>query len=200
MEVIVLDGADDVARVAAGIIAEVFRGAPSGVFGLATGSSPLAIYSELACLFDQVDLDLTRIPGFALDEYVGIPIGRPESYTAVLQRVVTEPSRMDTRRVHVPDGRADDLDAACESYEEAIREAGGVDLQLLGIGRNGHIGFNEPTSSFASRTRAKTLAPQTRADNARFFASPKEVTVHCLTQGFGTILEARQLLLVATGI
>jgi glucosamine-6-phosphate deaminase len=106
---------------------------------------------------------------------------------------------MDPGGVHVPDGRADDLDAAADAYEAAIAAVGGVDLQLLGIGANGHIGFNEPTSSFASRTRVKTLAPRTRTDNARFFGSPDEVPVHCLTQGLGTILEARELLLVAQG-
>jgi glucosamine-6-phosphate deaminase len=101
--------------------------------------------------------------------------------------------------VRVPDGCAADLDAAAAEYEEAIAAAGGVDVQILGIGANGHVGFNEPTSSFASRTRIKTLAPRTRADNARFFASPDEVPTHCLTQGLGTILDARELVLVAQG-
>jgi glucosamine-6-phosphate deaminase len=101
--------------------------------------------------------------------------------------------------VHVPDGGADDLEAAAEEYERALADAGGVDVQLLGIGGNGHIGFNEPTSSFGSRTRIKTLTARTRADNARFFASPDEVPLHCLTQGLGTILGARRLLLVAQG-
>ena len=99
----------------------------------------------------------------------------------------------------MPDGRADDIEAACAEYEAAIRDAGGIDLQILGIGANGHVGFNEPTSSFASRTRIKTLAPQTRADNARFFDDPDEVPTHCLTQGLGTIMAARELLLVAQG-
>ena len=137
--------------------------------------------------------------GFALDEYVGIPEDHPESYASVLRREVVEPLGLDPSQVAVPDGRASDLEAACAAYEQAIREAGGIDLQILGIGANGHIGFNEPTSSFASRTRLKTLAPRTREDNARFFDRPDEVPTHCVTQGLGTIMEARELLLVAKG-
>ena len=117
----------------------------------------------------------------------------------MLNRQVTEPLGLDPGNVFVPDGRAADIPAACAAYEAAIRDLGGVDLQILGIGANGHIGFNEPTSSFASRTRIKTLAPRTRADNARFFADPDEVPTHCLTQGLGTIMDARELLLVAQG-
>ena len=199
MEVVVLDSPDDVARVAADRIADVVRRRPDAVLGLATGSSPLGTYAELARRVAAGSLDLSRARGFALDEYVRIPADHPESYAAVVEREVTRPLRMDPARVRVPDGRAADLDAAAADYEEAIATAGGIDLQLLGIGANGHIGFNEPTSSFASRTRVKTLAPRTRADNARFFGSPGEVPVHCLTQGLGTILEARELLLVAQG-
>ena len=122
-----------------------------------------------------------------------------ESYAAVLRREVVQPLGLDPSQVAVPDGRASDLEAACAAYEKAIRDAGGVDLQILGIGANGHIGFNEPTSSFASRTRLKTLAPRTREDNARFFDGTDEVPTHCVTQGLGTIMEARELLLVAQG-
>ena len=189
----------EVGRLAARKIAQLIRGKPTAVIGLATGSSPLAIYAELAASVRDGSLDASQVSGFALDEYVGIPEQHPQSYAAVLRREVTEPLGLDPTHVHVPDGRASDLDAACEAYEAAIRDAGGVDLQILGIGANGHIGFNEPTSSFGSRTRLKTLAPRTRADNARFFASPDEVPMHCLTQGLGTIMEARELLLVAQG-
>jgi glucosamine-6-phosphate deaminase len=199
VEIVVLDSPDDVARVAADRIASVVRRRPDAVLGLATGSSPLGAYAEVARRVAAGELDLSRVRGFALDEYVGIPAGSPQSYRAVLDREVVRPLRMDPARVQVPDGGAADLDAAAEAYEAAIAAAGGVDLQLLGIGANGHIGFNEPTSSFASRTRVKTLAPRTRADNARFFGSPDEVPVHCLTQGLGTIREARELLMVAHG-
>ena len=199
MEVVVLDSPADVAREAADRIADVVRRRPDAVLGLATGSSPLGTYAELARRVTAGSLDLSRVRGFALDEYVGISADHPESYAAVVEREVTRPLRMDPALVRVPDGRAADLDAAAVAYEEAIAAAGGIDLQLLGIGANGHIGFNEPSSSFASRTRVKTLAPRTRSDNARFFGSADEVPVHCLTQGLGTILEARELLLVAHG-
>ena len=199
MEVIVLPSATEVGRLAARKIAKLIRAKPAAVIGLATGSSPLAIYAELAASVRDGSLDASQVSGFALDEYVGIPEQHPESYAAVIRREVTEPLGLDPTHVHVPDGRAADLDGACEAYEAAIRDAGGVDLQILGIGANGHIGFNEPTSSFGSRTRIKTLARRTREDNARFFDSPDEVPMHCLTQGLGTIMEARDLLLVAQG-
>jgi len=199
VEVIVLPAPIDVGRLAARKIGQLIRGKPAAVIGLATGSSPLAIYAELAAAVRAGSLDVSQVSGFALDEYVGIGEEHPQSYAAVLRREVAEPLGLDPSRVRVPDGRASDLDAACQAYEAAIRDAGGVDLQILGIGANGHIGFNEPTSSFGSRTRLKTLAPRTRADNARFFDSLDDVPTHCLTQGLGTIMAARELLLVAQG-
>ncbi|TYP83658.1 glucosamine-6-phosphate deaminase [Blastococcus xanthinilyticus] len=199
MEIVILPGPEDVAREAARRVAGVVRRRPGAVLGLATGSSPLGLYAELARQVADGALDVTGVSGFALDEYVGIPLEHPQSYASVIRRTVTEPLGLDPRRVHVPDGRAPDLAAAADAYERAIRAAGGIDLQILGIGANGHLGFNEPTSSLASRTRVKTLAPRTRADNARFFAGSEEVPLHCLTQGLGTILEARELLLVAQG-
>ncbi|MGY1807943.1 glucosamine-6-phosphate deaminase [Blastococcus sp. SYSU D00669] len=199
MEVVLLPDAGAVGRLAAAKVAAVVRRRPAAVLGLATGSSPEGIYAELARQVATGELDLSRVICFALDEYVGIPADHPQSYAAVLRRTVVGPLGLDPGKVHVPDGRAADLDAAARRYEEAIAAAGGVDVQILGIGANGHIGFNEPTSSFASRTRIKTLAPRTRGDNARFFASPDEVPTHCLTQGLGTILDARELVLVAQG-
>ena len=173
--------------------------APRAVLGVATGSSPLGTYRELGELVRAGELDLSGVGAFALDEYVDLDPEHPESYHSAIRRTVTEELGLDPALVHVPDGMADDLDAACAHYERLIAEAGGVDLQLLGIGANGHIGFNEPTSSFTSRTRVKVLAPTTRADNARFFDSPEQVPVHSVTQGLGTILDARELLLVAQG-
>ncbi|MGY1718933.1 glucosamine-6-phosphate deaminase [Blastococcus sp. SYSU DS0552] len=199
MEIVILPGPDEVARVAAQRVADVVRRRPGAVIGLATGSSPLGLYAELARRAAEGELDLSGVSGFALDEYVGIPPEHPESYASVIRRTVTEPLGLAPGRVHVPDGQAPDLHAAADAYEQAIGAAGGIDVQVLGIGANGHIGFNEPTSSFASRTRVTTLAPRTRADNARFFGTPDEVPVHCLTQGLATILEARRLLLVAQG-
>ena len=200
MEVVICKDAAEVGKVAAAKVAQIARRVgPSVVLGVATGSSPLALYQELAALVAEGSLDLSQASAFALDEYVGLPVGHPESYAEVIRRTVTEPLGLAPERVHVPNGFAEDLAAASEAYEQAIVEAGGVDVQILGIGANGHIGFNEPTSSLASRTRIKTLAPKTRADNARFFDSPEQVPTHCLTQGLGTILDARQVVLVAQG-
>jgi len=164
------------------------------VLGLATGSTPLTTWAALAAR----ELDLSRVRGFALDEYVGLPAGHPESYRAVITREVVEPLGLTPSLVRVP---ADDgpLETAGQRYEEAIIAAGGVDLQVLGIGRTGHVGFNEPGSSFASLTRVKTLTEQTRRDNARFFDSPDQVPMHCVTQGLGTIMRARHLVLLAFG-
>jgi len=195
MEVVVLPAPEDVARAAAVEIAALVMRRPDTVLGLATGSSPLGTYRELA----RSGVDFSRTRGFALDEYVGIPVDHPQSYASVIRTEVVEPLGMDPALVRVPDGRAADLEAACDAYEAAIADAGGIELQLLGIGANGHIGFNEPTSSFASRTRIKTLARRTRDDNARFFSSSAEVPMHCLTQGLGTIMDAGRLLLVAQG-
>lgn len=199
MEIVILPSPSDVARAAADEIALLVESQPTSVLGLATGSSPLGVYEELAMRAEAGTLDFSSTRAFALDEYLGIPADQPQSYAHVIESSVIRPLRMNPSFVQVPDGRAHDLEAACVRFESAIAAAGGVDLQILGIGANGHIGFNEPTSSFASRTRIKTLTPQTRADNARFFPSLDNVPTHCITQGLGTIMEARRIVLVAQG-
>lgn len=203
MRVIIVENAAEVALAAADQIADAVRESRAigraAVLGVATGSSPLGTYHALAELVRTGEVDLSGVSAFALDEYVGLSHLHPESYHAVIHRTVTEPLGLDPDLVHVPEGLAADLETACAEYERSIATAGGVDLQLLGIGANGHIGFNEPTSSLGSRTRVKTLAPETREDNARFFDSVDDVPVHCVTQGIGTILDARRLLLVAQG-
>ena len=196
MQVIILDSADQIGNYAADLILRGVNAGDIDILGVATGSSPLPIYTALA----QKRTDaLSTLTAFALDEYVGLPYSHPESYHAVIHREVTVPLGLDPARVHVPDGAATDIEQACADYEAAIVTAGGIDLQILGIGTTGHIGFNEPTSSLASRTRIKTLAPATRADNARFFTSAAEVPHHCITQGLGTIMDAKSVLLVAQG-
>ena len=199
MQVIVLDDADEVGRVAAAKIAHVLSTRTDPVLGLATGSSPLSVYADLGRRVAGGRLQTSSVTAFALDEYIGLPPGHEQSYRAVITREVTVPLRLDPSRVHVPDGTAPDIEAACRAYEQRLADCGPIDVQILGIGVNGHIGFNEPTSSFASRTRIKTLTPRTRADNARFFAAPEDVPTHCITQGLATILQARRLVLVATG-
>lgn len=182
-------------RIAADLIVAALATRDEPTLGLATGSTPLPVWSALA----ERSLDLSAVRGFALDEYVGLPPGHPESYRAVVDRDIVAPLGLDPRRVRVPGDDECPLTEAGERYEAAIADAGGIDLQILGIGRTGHIGFNEPGSSLASRTRLKALTPATRADNARFFDSIDDVPTHCLTQGIGTILDARVLVLLAFG-
>ena len=200
MEVIICPNAQRVGEVAAAKAARIAGPiGPKIVLGVATGSSPVQTFAELAKLAVVGELDLSEASAFALDEYVGIAEGHPESYHEIIRKTVTEPMGLDPARVHVPDGFAADLAAACIAYEDAIKAVGGVDIQFLGVGSNGHVGFNEPTSSLSSRTRIKTLARRTREDNARFFDSIDDVPKHCLTQGLGTIMDARNVILVATG-
>lgn len=198
-EVVIVPSELDAGELAASVVADLVRRAPDAVLGLATGSTPLSTYRALARRIHDERLDVSRVRGFALDEYVGLPAGHPESYRAVITREVVEPLGLTPALVHVPNGDPATISTAADEYENAIAAAGGVDLQILGIGRTGHIGFNEPGSSLASPTRVKTLTEQTRADNARFFASPDEVPMHCITQGIGTILRARHLVLLAFG-
>jgi glucosamine-6-phosphate deaminase len=196
-EVIIVPSRAAAGALAADAIVRLVRRTPDAVLGLATGSTPLPVYEALR---ERVaDLDLSRVRGFALDEYVGIDPQHPESYRSVITREVVEPLGLDPARVRVPDGSLEGIEHHGDDYEDAIREAGGIDLQILGIGTDGHIGFNEPGSSFASATRVKTLTAQTRADNARFFDSIDDVPMHCITQGLGTILRAGHLVLLAFG-
>ncbi len=197
---VVIGSAAQVARWAADAVEALLRARPEAVLGLATGSSPLALYDELARRHAEEGLSFARARAFLLDEYVGLPPEHPERYAAVIEREVVARVDFAPGTVRAPDGGAADLPAACAEYEAAIRAAGGVDLQILGIGTDGHLAFNEPGSSLASRTRIKTLTEQTRQDNARFFDGDADaVPRHVLTQGLGTIMEARHLVLLATG-
>ncbi|NUT72398.1 glucosamine-6-phosphate deaminase [Pseudarthrobacter sp. C4D7] len=195
MEIFVVPDAAATGTVAAGLIAAVIRSKPDAVLGVATGGSPLPVYAALS----SHGLEMSRVRAYALDEYVGLPTGHPESYGEVVRREVTERLGLDPVNVRVPAGSAADPHQAAADYDAAIRDAGGIDLQLLGIGHNGHIAFNEPGSALDSRTRVETLAARTREANARYFDSPADVPTRCITQGLGTIMEARHLLLVASG-
>jgi glucosamine-6-phosphate deaminase len=198
MEVVPLDSADRVAALAADAIETLVRSTPGAVLGLATGASPLGTYRELVARHRAgTGPAYARVRVFLLDEYVGLPPGHPQSYRATIARELTDALGLDPARVHGPDPA--DVPTAGAAYERLLTEAGGVDLQLLGIGADGHLAFNEPGSSLASLTRLKTLTEGTRRDNARFFGTIDEVPRHVLTQGLGTIQRARHLLLVATG-
>ncbi|MCV7180193.1 glucosamine-6-phosphate deaminase [Mycolicibacterium sphagni] len=200
MEVVIGEDTQQIGIIAAEAIEALLLGKPTAVLGLATGSSPLTIYDELADRYEARRLSFRHARGFTLDEYVGLPANHPERYRNVIDAVFVSRVDFAPEAVAGPDGLADDIPAACAGYEQAIEASGGVDLQILGIGTDGHIGFNEPGSSLASRTRIKTLTRQTRIDNARFFGGNVDlVPTHCLTQGLGTIMAARHVILVATG-
>lgn len=196
-EVVIVSDREAAGRLVADEIARLVRTNPETVLGLATGSTPVPVYQALR--ESLADIDVSRVRGFALDEYVGIDPAHYESYRSVIIREVVEPLGLTPENIKVPNGAVDGIEHAGADYEEAIMAAGGIDIQILGIGTDGHIGFNEQGSSFASLTRVKTLTEQTRSDNARFFNSKDEVPMHCITQGLGTILRARHLVLLAFG-
>jgi glucosamine-6-phosphate deaminase len=197
MEVVILS---DTAALAADTIEALVAGHPRAVLGLATGSSPLPTYDELVRRHAAgAGPSYDGVRCFTLDEYVGLPPGHPGSYRETIFRELTDPLGISRDSVASPDPTPEGLPEAGRRYEEAIVAAGGIDLQVLGIGADGHLAFNEPGSSLASLTRIKTLTEQTRQDNARFFGSVDDVPHHALTQGLGTILRARHLLLVAAG-
>jgi len=196
-EVVIVENKAAAGALVADEIVGLIDSKPDTVLGLATGSTPLPVYEALR---DRLaGHDVSRVRGFALDEYVGLDPEHPESYRSVITREVIEPLGLDPDRVRVPNGAVETIQHAGDDYEQQIDAAGGVDLQILGIGTDGHIGFNEPGSSFASSTRVKTLTERTRTDNARFFDSIDDVPRHCITQGLGTILRARHLVLLAFG-
>ena len=200
MEVVVLPTPEDCGRVVADVVTAAVEGAPGEVtIGLATGSSPLLAYREIVARH-AAGLRFDAVTAVLLDEYVGLPAGHPESYREVIRRELTDALGIDPARVHGPDGSAADPLQAARDYEAVVTGLRPVAVQVLGIGANGHVGFNEPGSSLASRTRVKTLTEQTRRDNARFFGGDVDaVPRHVLTQGLGTISAAEHLVLVATG-
>jgi len=202
MEVVILPTPHDCGRVVADIFTAVVSGRAAGerlAIGLATGSSPLLAYRELVRRHREDGLSFAGVHAFLLDEYVGLPAGHPETYREVIRRELTDLLDMAENDVHGPDGTDPDPLEAAVDYEDLLREDGPVAVQVLGIGANGHIGFNEPGSSLSSVTRVKTLTEQTRQDNGRFFGGPDGVPRHVITQGLGTIGRAGHLVLTASG-
>ncbi len=199
MEVIIRADSSAASLVAADIVATLVTRNPRAVLGLATGNTPLLLYRELIRRHREEGLDFSKVTTFNLDEYRGLPHDHPCSYHRFMWEKLFDHLNVPPPRVHVPDGMAEDVPEACEAYERAIVDAGGIDLQLLGIGTNGHIGFNEPSSSLASRTRLKTLSRNTIAANAGFFGGESRVPRHVITMGVGTIMDSRRCLLMAFG-
>lgn len=199
MRVILLSDPAAVAQRAAQFVARLVRRKPDCVLGMATGGSPLGLYRELIRLHREEGLDFSQVTTFNLDEYVGLDPGHPQSYRRFMQTNLFEHLNIPRERTHVPDGRTLDFASYGARYEQLIRDAGGIDLQVLGIGSDGHIAFNEPGSSLGSRTRVKTLTRETIRDNARFFGGEERVPRLAITMGVGTILESKQCLLLAMG-
>jgi len=199
MRVVVVKTPEEMGREAAAIVAEGIRSKPHYVLGLATGSTPIPLYQELIRLHKEEGLDFSSVITFNLDEYVGLPPTHDQSYRYFMDAQLFNHVNIPKRNTHIPDGMTDDIEAHCLAYEAMIEDVGGIDCQILGIGGNGHIGFNEPGSSLASRTRVVELTEKTIQDNSRFFSSIEEVPRRAITMGIGTILDAQKLVLLATG-
>jgi len=200
MLLVLKPNSEELGREAARVVANAVRRNPVLRLGLATGSTMLAMYQELVRLHRRESLDFSQVVTFNLDEYLGLSSNHPQSFHHYMQQNFFAHGNVDPGNIHIPDGAIKgNYQQYCASYEEAIRNAGGIDLQILGIGRNGHIGFNEPTSSLGSRTRLKVLSKETIQDNRRFFASQDEIPQCAITMGIGTILESKRILLLASG-
>jgi len=199
MEVIICLTYEEMSIKAAHEVATLLNTKPNAVLGLATGATPLALYKELVRLHEVEGLDFSQVTTFNLDEYVGLRDSHPQSYHYFMNEHLFQHINIPPQNTHVPSGTTRNHIAFCQWYERRITECGGIDLQILGIGGDGHIAFNEPGSSLGSRTRIKTLAEQTIDDNARFFEKRQDVPIYAITMGVGTILEADQILLVANG-
>lgn len=197
MLVIIKDDFDEMSKEGAKIIADRLRKKPNLVLGLATGSTPLGLYKELIRMHRDEGLDFSKVTTFNLDEYVGLPPAHNQSYHYFMNENLFKHINIDQRFIHVPHGMAKNVDEFCNWYEKRIVEIGGIDIQVLGIGSNGHIAFNEPGSSLGSRTRIKTLTEKTREDNTRFFENLDDVPKYAITMGIGTIMDANEVIMLA---
>lgn len=199
IEFIPAKDAAEAGRLGADIFTQTMEENPACVFGLATGSTPLSLYSELVLRYSQGKLDFSFVRTVNLDEYIGLPAGHPQSYHQFMHDHLFSKINIPPRNTHLPNGMADDLESACRDYEGLIESMGGIDLQLLGIGLNGHIGFNEPADYFPKYTHVVDLTESTREANKRFFPDIKEVPTQAITMGIGTIMGAKKILLLCTG-
>lgn len=199
MRFIITKDYEEMSRTAADIIAAQVRENPACTLGLATGSTPEGLYADLVADYEAGTLDFSQVQSFNLDEYRGLPGDHDQSYRYFMNKHLFDHVNIDKARTHVPDGSNPDADAACAAYEQAIVDAGGVDLQLLGLGHNGHIGFNEPADVFPKATNCVDLTESTITANSRLFDSIDDVPRQAYTMGIGTIMRARKVLVVANG-
>jgi glucosamine-6-phosphate deaminase len=199
MEVIIKSTYEEMSAAAAQKVARLLNTKPNAVLGMATGSTPLGLYQQLVRLHREEGLDFSQVTTFNLDEYVGLRPDHPQSYHYFMHENFFQHVNVPKQNIYIPSGNTSNYRAFCAWFEQRIEECGGIDLQILGIGSDGHVAFNEPGSSLSSRTRLKTLAKQTIDDNARFFERREDVPIYAITMGVGTILEADQLILLANG-
>jgi len=199
MKIIVASNKDEMSREAAAIFAEQIRSKPDSILGLATGATPLETYKVLIELYQNGELGFSQVRTFNLDEYVGLPPDHDQSYNYYMHDSLFNHVNLLPENCHVPNGIAADLEAECKAYDQRIEELGGIDLQLLGIGVNGHIAFNEPDSHFEKSTHVVQLTPSTIAVNSQYFASPEEMPTSALTMGINSIFQAKRIVLIASG-
>lgn len=198
MKVIIEKNYEKMSQTAGRMVEEQIRQKPDAILGLATGSTPLGLYKELILKYKN-GLDCLNISTFNLDEYVGLAPEHPQSYHYYMRKNLFSHINIRQENIFIPNGIAPDLKKECNNYERAIKNKGGVDLQILGIGRNGHIGFNEPGSEFDSKTRVVNLSKETIKDNSRFFDEKSDVPQKAITMGIGTILQAEKIILMIAG-
>lgn len=199
MNILKFNSEEDFVQTGANLIATLLQSKPKAVLGLATGSSPVGVYAKLVEMHRKGLVSFAKATTFNLDEYVGLPVDHPQSYRSFMNEHLFRHVDIDLARTYVPDGNAPDLEAECRRYDRLLEEEGPVDLQLLGIGHNGHIGFNEPDASLSSGTHVMDLFETTRKANARFFDSIDQVPRQAVTMGVASILKARQIVLVVRG-
>lgn len=199
INILVLRDYRSLSKHAALLVSELVLKKPRAVLGLATGSTPLGLYRRLARVVRRGGVDFSGVTTFNLDEYYPISRNNPQSYHHYMCRHVWGPLGIAPARAHIPHGNPADLAAVCREYELEIEQAGGIDLQVLGIGVNGHIGFNEPGSQLIAQTHLALLSPETIASNSRFFEKPDDVPRNAISMGLGTIMKAREILLLASG-
>jgi len=195
----IFDSVEEAAYYTAQRLFSKIQAMPAAVLGLATGSTMKPVYSQLLQLLDENPVDLSQLCTYNLDEYIGLSAQHPQSYNYYMYEYLFSKLNLPPQNTHLPDGLISDCEAVCQAYSHAIASQGGLDLQLLGIGSNGHIGFNEPYTCFNSRTHVVELSEQTRIDNGRFFDDQSEMPTHAITMGIKDILEAKEIILMATG-
>lgn len=199
MEVIITSNYDEICQEAAKIIHHAWKRKNNLVLGLATGRTPLGVYKKIIELYQKGEIDFSRVIAFTLDEYLGLEEDHPQSFAYYMKKNFYHHINIKKENIFRLEGRPEDIETHCKEYEEKIKNLEGIDVQILGIGRNGHIGFNEPSSSLSSRTRIKTLARETIEDNARLFKNREDIPKFCLTMGIGTVMDAKMIILLASG-